>query len=293
MVSETCSDNSSRGIAYSPAWNMFLIFAGSLIAVAALKGIAVHQHLVPGGAFGLALLIHYAGVGISAGILFMLLNIPLAILGYLNISKRFILYSIWAMAVSTIAYEVMDLNFGIENPIYASIACGGIMGFGMGVVLRTLGSNGGMDIAAIILNRKYNIGIGKTYFVFNLLLFCASAAVIDQDLVIGSILTVFVASVTIDYVLSMFSNRKMVMIISQEAQCIVDDIMTHLNQGATMLQGQGCYSRTPRPVIMTITNNVQLRRLEEIVFTKDPQAIFIVENTFAVLGSSFTKRKLY
>ena len=292
-MSRPRKDRPKREVASSPAWNLSLIFFGSLLVVVSLKGIAVHQQLVPGGVFGLALLMQYAGVNLSAGILFALLNIPLIFLGWRSVSKRFIFYSGWAMLVTSLAYEVLDLHFGIDNPIYASLACGGIMGFGAGIVLRTLGSNGGLDIAAVILNRKFNIGIGKTYFVFNLLLFCASAAVVDVDVTIGSIVTVFVASVTMEYVLSMFSNRKLVLIISQAEKEIVLDIMTYLRQGATLLQAQGCYSRMPRPVIMTVTNSVQLRRLEEIVFARDPGAIFIVENTFTVLGSGFSKRKLY
>lgn len=44
---------------------------------------------------------------------------------------------------------------------------------------------------------------------------------------------------------------------------------------------------------MTVVNNIQLKKLEEITFTQDPQALFIVENTFTVLGSSFSKRKIY
>ena len=44
---------------------------------------------------------------------------------------------------------------------------------------------------------------------------------------------------------------------------------------------------------MTVINNIQLKRLEEIVFTKDEEALFIVENTFNVIGASFSKRKIY
>jgi uncharacterized membrane-anchored protein YitT (DUF2179 family) len=46
-------------------------------------------------------------------------------------------------------------------------------------------------------------------------------------------------------------------------------------------------------MLMTITNNLQLKRLEEKVFTIDPGALFIVENSFNVIGSNFGKRKMY
>ena len=55
----------------------------------------------------------------------------------------------------------------------------------------------------------------------------------------------------------------------------------------------GAFSKREKNVLMTVVNNIQLKKLEEITFTHDPQALFIVENTFTVLGSSFSKRKIY
>jgi uncharacterized membrane-anchored protein YitT (DUF2179 family) len=67
----------------------------------------------------------------------------------------------------------------------------------------------------VILSQKYNIGIGKVYFFFNLVLFSLSFLSFDNDLVIVSMISVFVCSLTIDYYLSMFNQRKMVFIVSE------------------------------------------------------------------------------
>jgi uncharacterized membrane-anchored protein YitT (DUF2179 family) len=60
-----------------------------------------------------------------------------------------------------------------------------------------------------------------------------------------------------------------------------------------MLPAIGAYHKRNRTVLMVVINNIQLKRLEEIVFTADEYALFIVENTFSVLGSTFSRRKLY
>jgi uncharacterized membrane-anchored protein YitT (DUF2179 family) len=57
--------------------------------------------------------------------------------------------------------------------------------------------------------------------------------------------------------------------------------------------GRGAYKKEERKVLMTVINNIQLKRLEELVFTHDPHALFIVENTFTVIGSTFARRKIY
>ena len=62
---------------------------------------------------------------------------------------------------------------------------------------------------------------------------------------------------------------------------------------ATYIKAQGAYSGRDKHIIMTIINNIQLKKLESIVFEVDNDALFIVEDSFNVLGSNFGKRKIY
>lgn len=274
-------------------WNLFLITVGSVIYAVGLAGIVVHHNFIPGGLFGLGFLIYYIIPVISAGAWFFIINIPLFILAFRKVSLRFVLYSLYAMTVATLAYELISVDFGVKDQLYAAILAGGICGFGGGVVLRSLGSNGGLDVLAVMLNQKYNIGIGKVYFFFNLALFSGGAFVLDIDLLIASLILVFVMSVVLEYTLALFSQRKIVMIISEHHERIATDMLEHLRMGATFIKGTGAYTRKDRNIIMAITNNIMLKRLEEVVFTVDENAIFIVENTFSVIGSSFSRRKIY
>jgi uncharacterized membrane-anchored protein YitT (DUF2179 family) len=84
-----------------------------------------------------------------------------------------------------------------------------------------------------------------------------------------------------------------VFIISDFSDYISDQIIKNLGVSSTFINGYGAYMRQPKNVLMTVINNVQLKRLEEIVFTEDDKALFIVENTFNVIGSTFSKRKIY
>ena len=282
-----------EGIAYSVWWNLILITVGTVIYSGAMKGIVVHHEFIPGGVFGVGLLIYYTNPVVSAGILYFFLNIPLFVMGWVNVSRRFFVYSLYAMVIATLAYELIEVDFGIQDQLYAAIAAGGVIGFGVGIVLRSLGSNGGLDVVAVLLNQKYNIGIGKTYFVFNFLLFGVSLLLLEIDLIIASLILVFITSVVLEYTLALFNQRKLVLIISDRSQEIADEMINHLKMGATFLRGRGAYSGQDKNIIMAITNNIVLKRLEELVFSKDEYAIFIVENTFNVLGSSFAKRKIY
>lgn len=282
-----------KDFTYSVVWNCLLITFGTLIYVVGLKGIADPHNFVPGGLFGLSFYLYYLSNWTNPGVIFALLNIPMFVLGYLFVSKRFLAYSFLAMAVSSLSYNFMDINLGIVNQLYAAVTCGVLVGIGSGIVLRSLGSNGGLDIISIILYQKYNIGVGKFFMAFNVVLYSFSFATINTDLVIASIISVFVTSVCIDYALSMFNQRKMVLVVTEKPECISREIIEKLKISSTFINGQGAYSGREKKVLMTVINNIQLKRLEEIVFTKDEEALFIVENTFSVIGASFSKRKIY
>ena len=277
----------------SVGWNLTLITIGALVFSFGVKSIIVHHNFINGGIFGTSLLIFYKTNLLSPGILYAIINIPFFILGYIKMSGRFVLYSLCSVAMTALFTQFINSNLHIENQLYAAIAGGVITGFGVGITLHSLGSTGGLDVAAILCNQKYNMSIGKFYFCYNAILFLIAASYLHIDLIIASIMMVFIASTTIDYVLSMFSQRKMVLIISDNAEAITRSILDDFHRGATILDARGAYTNSDKQVILTITSNMMLKRLEEAVFTIDPGAMFIVENTFAVIGTGFSKRKVY
>ena len=278
---------------FSVFWNLFLLTTGSLIYIIGMNGVVMHQSFIPGGLYGLSIFLTYQTNLLSPGIWYALLNIPLCVLGYIFISRRFVLYSIYAVAVMSIAAETIHLDLGIQNQLYAAIAGGCIAGIGSGVLLRSTGSAGGLDIIAIILYTKFNIGIGKTYMMFNLILFSLVISQYSSDIVIASVILTYVTSSALNYSLTLFNQRKIVYIISDMSAKIGEEIMEKLKLGATFIHGRGAYSGGDKEIIMTITNNILLKRLEEAVFTIDDKALFIVENSYDVIGSNFNKRKIY
>ena len=277
----------------SVAWNLFLITLGSVIFAFGAKAILLHHNFIIGGIYGTALLIYYSTDILSPGLLYLIGNLPLLVLGIFMVSKRFLLYSLYAVAVITLASELIHYNLHIVDQFYAAVAGGVICGTGSGIVLRSLGSGGGLDIVAIILNQKFNIGIGKFSIMFNGCLFAVALTLYEIDLVVASFILTFISAITLDYVLALFNQRKIVYILSDFSKDIANKVWRDMKQGATMIGVRGAYSGKDKNMLMMITNNLQVKRLEEKVFTIDPNALFIVENSFNVIGSTFGKRKIY
>ncbi len=273
--------------------NIALITLGALLFAVGVKAVAVEHGFISGGVSGMGLLLYYLFGGLGIGTWYFLLNVPLMFVGWFSLSRRFILYTLYGMAILSIFMDMVSFRAGIDDPMLAAIFSGAIMGAGVGIGMRSYGSLGGTDIMAIALNQKWNLRVGQFNFLYNLGLFSVGFFFYDTDLVLYSVILSFVSSTVMEYFLSLFNQRKMVLIISDEADQIAHDIVHVLRRGCTFLYGRGAYTGTRKKVIMTITNTVQIKRLEELVFARDKKAFFVVENTFNVLGEGFSRRKEY
>jgi uncharacterized membrane-anchored protein YitT (DUF2179 family) len=283
----------SKKTIQSVLWNLLLITIGSIIYAIGINGIIVHNNFIPGGIFGVALLLEDTLAIFSPAIWFFLLNIPLFCIGWFFVGKKFFYYSLYGMIVITAATEFITLNFHVNEQIYAAVAGGLICGIGTGLVLRSLGSGGGLDIIAIALYTKFNIGVGKVYLIFNVVLFAFVIKFYNSDIVVASVILTYINSTTIDRIISLFNQRKIVYVISDFSQKIAQVLLNDMSQRATFIKGQGAFSGQDTKILMTITNNLQLKKLEDLIFNIDEHALFIVENSFNVIGSTIGKRKIY
>ena len=273
--------------------NLLLIACGGILVAIGIKSIAIPHGFITGGFSGLSLLIYYVFGGLSPGMWNMVLNIPLFILGWIFLSRRFLLYSLFGMLVVAFAIDWIPFQIPIQDHLLAALASGACIGAGAGIYLHSLGSIGGTDVIAIILNKIWNVRIGQFFFYFNLFLFSLSLGFLNLDLILYSIVLTFIISQVTDYFLSVFNQRKLVFIISEMSDAIAEAILKKLQRGATFIHGQGAYSGKDKNVVMTVVNNYQLKRLEALVFGIDANAFFIAESTFSVLGPGFSRRKVY
>jgi len=282
-----------QNITYSIPWNLFLITLGSVILAIGLKSIIIPHGMITGGFSGLSILLLYYSGALTPGLWFLLLNIPVFIIGWKFISKRFLYYSLFGMIVLTISLDLTNFTIEIADPWLAALAGGILSGAGVGIVFRSLGSSGGNDIISILLNQKFGIRIGTFNFIFSFVLFLFSFGTMETDLILYSMATSYIASLVMEYFMTLFNQRKMVIIISEKSRPIADAITKKLNRGATFLKGEGAYTGKSKDIILTVVHTFQIKRIEEVVFGIDPDAFLITENTLNVLGKGFSQRKVY
>ncbi|MHC1713258.1 MAG: YitT family protein [Solidesulfovibrio sp.] len=284
-----------KTIAFSRSllWSLILLTVGSLVYVVGYNGIAATQNFVPGGLYGLAALVHDAGGGWPVAAWYVLFNAPVFLLALRAVGTRFFLLNLYCMGVIALLTMFLHLDFGIHDRLHAAIASGAIMGAGCGLILRSSGAGGGLDVLAVMLNRRYGLRFGVFYFLVNALIMLATATRMEPDLVVASIVLQFICSLVTEYVLSLFNQRKAVWIISPKIKEISRRLAQETSLGGTIVQGRGGYSGGKIEILFSITHNMQVKRLEDMVFEVDPEALFVVENTFNVIGGGFGHRKSY
>jgi len=272
-----------------PIWNLFLLTIGAACITISVQNVAAHHGFLTGGVMGFSLLTNYM-VGIFSSTTWNLFfNIPLLLFGLLKVSRTFVVYSIYGTVVITLVGILLeDFVVPIQNPLYASILSGFLFGLGSGLMLRTRGSSGGLDLVTVYIFQKWGIQVGTSTFFFNVILFAISLASISIDLVIISFIQIFIVKQVTNHVMTLFNQQKMVFVVTGKGQEICYAIAENGGR-TTILPAYGGYRHEAKELVMTITTNSTLKSLEELVFKHDPQAIFSVENTFYVSGGQYRK----
>jgi uncharacterized membrane-anchored protein YitT (DUF2179 family) len=277
----------------SLAINLGLIVLGSLIYVIGMKSILIPAQLLSGGVTGIAVLLYYLFSGVNVGLLYFLLNIPLIIIGWIHISRRFMIYTVMGIITFSVMASFIELSPpDITDPILSALYSGVICGTGGGIILRSLGSAGGLDVLAVVLNKKYGVRPGSILSLINILIIGTGAFFHDFEMSLYSIIFVYTSSKIIDAVLTGFNRRKSMMIISDQSEKIAQEILVREDRGVTFFNGTGAYSGRNKKVIFTILNLTELPKMKELVFNIDPNAFMVINDTLEVLGKRHGKLKV-
>ena len=265
--------------------NLILITAGSILCAVTVNGILIPFDFQSGGFIGLVLIIHHFIPDLDMALWYFLLNIPVFILGWRYVGKRFFLYSCAGMAIFSIAVRWIHFSIPIQEKMLAAILAGIISGAGAGLILRSFGSAGGMDILSIILLKRYAIRLGTSVLTLNIIIlgFCAYFFSIDSALYTLAFL--YVSTKVLNVVVYGFSQRKAVYIISKRWKRIQKEILDTIHRGVTILEARGGYSGEEAKMLFSVITFQELPRIKKILYDIDPKAFIVVNDTLEVMGN--------
>jgi len=275
---------STLGSAKQVLWNLVLIAVGSMLCATGINGILIPQQFLSGGVTGIALVIRYLVPSLPVAMLYFIQNIPIYALGWMYVGRRFFLYSIAGLLIFSGALICPNVLLPVHDKILSVLLAGIIIGVGSGIILRSLGSAGGLDILSIMLMKRFSIRLGSSVLAFNALILGAGAVLFSLEMALYTLVYLYVNSSIINLVVTGLSQRKAVHIISPQWETITQEINEKIQRGVTIMRGQGGYTSQEYRILYTVITFRELARLKRIISAVDPNAFVVVTDTLEVMG---------
>lgn len=272
-------------------WDFAFILTGSILYATAVNVFTVPANIAPGGATGLSVLLnHLFGLPVGVGIL--LINLPLFILSWQRLGKRFLFKTVLATAIFSVVIDmtVVFLPAYRGNPLLAALYGGVLSGLGLSFVLLRGATTGGSDIAAkLLVSRFPALRVAPVILAVDALVIVLAAVVyrnIDSGLY--ACLMIVTATTVMDRVLYRADMGKLTFIITKQGDSIAKAVLRQLQRGCTVTQGIGAYSGAKQQILLCVTRRGEVWRLKQLVSRIDPHAFIAVCEAGQVLGEGFS-----
>ena len=248
-----------------------------------------------GGITGVGQIINHFLPWAPIGVVVIILNVPLFLLGWKFIGGRLLVTSLFAMAVSSIFIDLIAAvhTFQPMEPLLGCIFGGVLMGGSLGIVFLQGATTGGTDLIARLMKLKLSwLPMGKLLLIIDLLVIVAVAVSFRNfSSALYGLVALYISTIVMDGVLYGLDNARVAYIISDKYQAITDAIIHDMDRGVTILHGEGAWSGAEKRVLLVAFKQRQIVALKRTVKEIDPTAFLIVCEAHEVLGDGFREYK--
>ena len=264
--------------------DLLFIISGSVLYAIVINGILIPHNFVNGGITGVSLIVHKNFPSINVGLIYLIINIPIFALGWMSVGRRFFFYSVLGALALSISAAYIHIRIPLEDRMLSALMAGVIGGAGSGITLRSSGSQGGLDILAVLLLKRFSIGIGDTTLAMNGFILLLTGIFYSLEAVLYTMIVLFVSSRILNLVVSGLSHRKAVFIISKKWREISKEILKDVQKGVTVINGEGGYSGVEKKILYVVITFRDIGELKKLILKNDPDAFVVVTDTIEVMN---------
>lgn len=268
---------------------------GILFCGFALKSFLVPNHFFDGGVTGISLLLHEL-YHWNIGFVIVVANIPLIILGGFLVNKQFSFRALAAVIGLALCLHFIPYPQITSDKLLVSIFGGVFMGLGAGLAMRGGSALDGIEVLALYTGRRISFTISEIILGINTIIFLIAAFKLGLPVALYSILTYFVATRTINFVIEGLEEYTGVTIISGQSEAIKEKLVMDLSRGITVYKGERGFMKhsfdvsQPVDIIFTIVTRMELKRLKNRVYEIDSKA-FIFTSVIKDASGGILKRR--
>jgi len=291
------------------SWSWFksysLIVIGSFILAAGFVYFITPYKIVPGGVYGVCIVIHYmtkgvfafAPAGLPIGTMGLLMNIPLTVVGVKILGPRFGFKTVIGFFLSSFFIDFLTYFWG-DKPLVAndallsSIFGGVLLGFGLGLIFRSKATSGGSDIIAMIVAKYTRLPLGQLMiYVDSSIVLIGLIAFKDWRIPLYSWIVIYITGKVIDTTLEGINYNKTLLIISEKYEEIREKILFDMHRGGTLINATGMYEGKERKLIFTNVSRREAYILQDFIKQIDPNAFVTIIDANEIIGDGFKSFK--
>lgn len=267
-----------------------IITLGAVIYALAFDWFVAPNQIAMGGVTGLAQIVNALVPVLPVGVLSILVNVPLFLAGWRLLGGRLLVSSLYAMAVSSLAIDVIAWmhTFPPMDPILATLYGGAGMGGGLGLVFSQGATTGGTDIIGKLLKLKLPwLPIGKLVMIPDMVVVILAAVVFGTvNAALYGLIQMYLLSKVMDMILYGWDTSRVAYIITDRWEETVQGLLD-MNRGVTLLQGKGAYTGAEKQVLLVAFRQREIVPIKRMLREIDPKAFFIVCDAHEILGEGF------
>ena len=252
----------------------------------------MQNNLGEGGFTGITLLLYFIW-DLNPAITNIILNIPVFIIGLKFLGKNTFIYTIIgtvSVSIFLALFQLKPFYIPLESDLtLAALFAGVFIGVGLGIIFKNGGTTGGVDIIARIVQKYLGWSIGKTMFIFDLIVILTSV-ITYLEYIEGmyTLVVVYIGARVIDFMQEGAYAARGAMIISPKYELISETISKKLERGITVVDGRGGYTGNQIKIIYCVVSKNEIMRLKHIIQNIDSQAFITFTSVHEVLGEGFT-----
>ena len=251
--------------------------------------------LYDSGISGLSMLLdQITPANLTLSLFLLVLNIPIFVFGFKKQGAAFTIYSIYTVGIyalmSYLIMNVLPIDVSFISPLAGSdlLLCaifgGVISGIGSGLTIRFGGAIDGIDVLSVVFAKKIGLSIGTFVMIFNTVLYTVCGITVKSRILpLYSIVTYYIGSRTVDFVVEGIDKSKCAMIVPTKANDISDALAEQFEASGTIVDAIGSYSKESKEIIYFIVNHFQINKLKKIVHSIDPTAFISLQDVSDII----------
>lgn len=266
------------------------IGVGNLLLALAVSAFLLPNGLMATGSTGFALALSQAAP-LEVSTLVALINASAFAAGLLGLGRRFAM----STALSTVLYPLFLRLFQlwitgplVQDTLLACISAAALSGLGVGLVIRSGASTGGMDIPALLLQKRAGIPVARTLCALDVLALLSQAVSAPAEQLIYGVLTAVLISIVVNKVVISGTGEVQVLIISPRYEDIGAGIRREVDRGMTLVEVETGYLREKQKAVLSVVTHRELPRLNRAALAVDPTAFIVVTSAYKVHGRGFS-----